>query len=185
MKKWKIRPPAWMFWPLAALVLFAVAVSSCFLRGQTADIPAWAAVVCIFIVLARLFSGRTDGPSNAPADAEPHAHDHRLRYVGGMTGFQIECTRCGQRWQLHEDYAFFIRGGVWVLGIAMSFLHIWAPVLRMPEPWDSLRIPVCLVAAMYIIHGLAWPFLHRRAPAALIAPEEDSEGPKLHTPEAP
>ena len=185
MKKWKIKPPAWMFWPLAALVLFAVAVISCLLRGQSADIPAWAVIVGIFIVLARLFSGRTEHPTEGPADTEPHEHNHRLRYLGGMNGFQIECTRCHQRWALHEDYAFFVRCGVWVLGIAMSFLHIWLPVLRLPEPWDRLRIPVCIVIAMYIVHGVTWIFLRGKDPATLIAPEEGGEGPELHTPEAP
>lgn len=143
----------------------------------------WWEYALLSVVMALLFWLIFGGPVRPPKpieDAPPHEHQFRLRYTGSVEGFQIECPRCHQCWELNGDDAFFIHLGIFCLMGLLMFVPIWVPVLRLPEPWDELNLARSLLAAMYIVHFIAWLFLRRRDTKTLIVSADEEEGLTLH-----
>lgn len=132
-------------------------------------------------LLVALFCGELIRRPPTVEDAPPHDHGHRLYYAGGMNGWEVICPRCGKRWKLHEDDAFFIRGAVYALWLLIVLAGVFLPAVSdvpaIPAPYDKLAWAVGCVPAALIVHPIAGLLLRGKDLSGRIIEEEES-GPE-------
>lgn len=153
MTEKKERQTHWIMYGFVTALFFAMAVKDGGWAGWVQHLLVSAAAALLAGVVCGDFLPRPALRQDVP----PHDHGYRLHYAAGMNGWEIVCPCCGKRWKLHEDDAFFIRGGVYALWILFVLLWVFLP-FRTPAvlaPYEKLIWMAACVPAALIVHPVA------------------------------